>query len=35
MTETILQPASRLDGLLERFPPESHLRGEDFERAAK
>jgi len=35
MTKTILQPASSLDGLLERLPPESHLRGEEFERAAK
>ena len=35
MTETILHPTSSLDGLLERLPPEPHLRGEEFERAAK
>ena len=33
--ETILHPTSSLDGLLERLPPEPHLRGEEFERAAK
>jgi len=30
-----LHPTSSLDGLLERLPPEPHLRGEEFERAAK
>ena len=35
MTETILHPTISLDGLLERLPPEPHLRGEEFERAAK
>ena len=35
MTETILHPTSSLDGLLERLPPEPHLRGGEFERAAK
>ena len=35
MTETILQHTSSLDGLLERLPPEPHLRGEEFERATK
>jgi hypothetical protein len=35
MTETILHPTSSLDGLVERLPPEPHLRGEEFERAAK
>jgi len=35
MTETILHHTSSLDGLLERLPPELHLLGEEFERAAK
>jgi len=35
MTETILHPTSSLDDLLERLPPEAHLRGEEFERPAK
>ena len=35
MTETLLKPTNSLDALLERLPPEPHLRGEEFERAAK
>jgi len=35
MTETMLQPTSSLDALLERLSPEAHLRGKEFERAAK
>ena len=35
MAETILNHTSSIDGLLERLPPEPHLRGEEFERAAK
>jgi len=31
----MLQPNSSLDALLERLPPEPHLRGKEFERAAK
>ena len=30
-----MHPTSSLDGLLERLPPEPHLRSEEFERAAK
>ena len=35
MTETILHHASSVAALLERLPPEPHLRGKEFERAAK
>ncbi len=35
MNETILHDTSSLDGLLERLPLEPHLRGEEFESAAK
>ena len=35
MAETVLNDISSLDGLLERLSPEPHLRGEEFERAAK
>ena len=35
MNETILHHTSSLDGLLERLSPELHLRGEEFEHAAK
>ena len=35
MVEIILHGISSLDGLLERLPPKPHLRGEEFERAAK
>jgi superfamily II DNA or RNA helicase len=31
----MLQPTSSLDALLERLSPEAHLRGKEFERAAK
>ena len=35
MTETISHHTSSLGALLERLPPEPHLRGKEFERAAK
>ena len=35
MTETILHHTSSLDGLLERLPPDPHLRGKEFERVTK
>ena len=35
MAETILNDTSSLAGLLNQNPPEPHLRGEEFERAAK
>ena len=35
MTKTLLKPTNSLDALLERLSPEPHLRGKEFERAAK
>ena len=35
MTETILNHTNSLDALPERLSPEPHLRGKEFERAAK
>ena len=35
MAETILHHTGSLDGLLDRLSPEPHLRGEEFEHAAK
>ena len=35
MTKPLLKPTSSLDALLERLSPEPHLRGKEFEHAAK